>query len=299
MADISTMVVNGTTYNIKDTGARSTANAVTTQEEYDRQEAAGVYDGRDLISILGASSANDCFAKLHARAQAKNAAGIRIGDYVDVTPTVNTVNQGNAMRYRVAGIGHNWQFGDQSCPWAFWFVPDAPIDMTGSTYADNTSYIKWRETADNNGTEEEKRPYLLSKLHEWELTEFLPALPTALQNVLVNHRILMEERYSASGTLTDSNGWSWADAGKVFSLSEMEVYGCPVWGTPGYSVGCDAQLPLFRDSRNRIRSRVLWWLRSVRAGSSSNVCYVNGSGDAHYTSATNTYVRARPCFLVG
>ena len=264
-----------------------------------KEEFSGYYDGRDLKTVLGVSTDADLWSALHTRAQAKNGKLLRIGDYIDVTPTVNTVNKGNSMRMRLAGIGHNWQFGDQSCPWAFWFVPDAPIDMTGSTYADNTSYIKWRETADNNGTAEEKHPYLLSKLHEWELTEFLPALPTALQNVLVNHRIFMEERYSASGTLTDSNGWSWADAGKVFSLSEMEVYGCPVWGTPGYSVGCDAQLPLFRDSRNRIRTRVYWWLRSVRAGSSSYVCSVGSNGVASNHSATYTHIRARPCFLVG
>ena len=299
MADLSTMVVNGTTYNTKDTTARTTANAVTTQEEYDRQVAAGVYDGRDLITILGASSAADCYSKLSARAKAKIAAGIRIGDYMDVTPTKSTINKGAAMRYRVAGIGHNYQFGDTACPWAFWMVPDAPVDMTGNDYAINTSFIYWNTTADNNGTAEEKHPYLCSNLHKWELEEFLPALPTALQNVLINHRILLEERYSASGKLEESGGWSWADAGKVFSLNEMEVYGCPVWGTPGYSVGEAAQLPLFRDSRNRIRSRVNWWLRSVRSGSSSGVCNVSDNGNASNNSATNANVRPRPCFLVG
>lgn len=299
MADLSTEVVNGTTYTLKDTTARATANAVTQQEEYDRQEAAGVYDGRDLISILGASSADDCFAKLHQRAQAKNAAGIRIGDYIDVTPTVSTVNKGAAMRYRVAGIAHNLGFGDQACPWAFWMVPDNPVDMTGSEYAINTSYIYWNTTADNNGTADEKRPYLCSNLHQWELEEFLPALPTALQNVLINHRILFEERYNASGKLEDSTGWSWGDAGKVFSLSEMEVYGCCVWGTKGYSVGESAQLPLFKDSRYRIKSRIGWWLRSVGSGSSSHVCTVTSGGNANNSSATYTWVRPRPCFLIG
>ena len=299
MADLSTMVVNNTTYNLKDTTARTSANAVATQEEFDRQLAAGVYDGRDLISILGASSADDCFAKLHQRAQAKNAAGIRIGDYVDVTPNKSTINKGAAMRYRVAGIAHNLGFGDTACPWAFWMVPDSPIDMTGNDYAINTSYIYWNTTADNNGTEDEKRPYLGSNLHKWELEEFLPALPTALQNVLVNHRILLEERYNASSKLEDSTGWSWADAGKVFSLSEMEVYGCCVWGTPGYSVGEAAQLPLFRDSRYRIKSRVSWWLRSVGSGSSSYVCTVNNVGNAHNHSAASAYIRPRHCFLIG
>ena len=34
-------------------------------------------------------------------------------------------------------------------------------------------------------------------------------------------------------------------------------------------------------------------------GSSSNVCYVNRSGYAHYNSATSAWVRPRPGFLVG
>ena len=34
-------------------------------------------------------------------------------------------------------------------------------------------------------------------------------------------------------------------------------------------------------------------------GSSSNVCYVNSYGNANYDSATSTWVRPRPGFLVG
>ena len=34
-------------------------------------------------------------------------------------------------------------------------------------------------------------------------------------------------------------------------------------------------------------------------GSSSNVCYVHYYGNAYYVSATSTWVRPRPGFLVG
>ena len=112
--------------------------------------------------------------------------------------------------------------------------------------------------------------------------------------------MLLEERYSASGALNDSNSWSWQDIGKVFSLSEMEVYGCPVWGTKGYSVGFDCQFDLFRDAAHRLNgTRCRWWLRSVMGGSSSGVCYVNSYGNAGYASATTVWVRPRPGFLVG
>ena len=86
----------------------------------------------------------------------------------------------------------------------------------------------------------------------------------------------------------------------MFSLSEMEVYGCPVWGTKGYSVGFDCQWDLFRDTAHRINgNRYYWWLRSVMGGSSSGVCYVGSDGNASYYSATGVWVRPRPGFLVG
>ena len=271
------------------------------EEERDRQLLSGVYEGQDLMAVLGTSDFADLCSKLHLLAEGKDAGGIRIGDYMDVTPTTTTVNKGAAMRYRVAGIGHNYQFGDLvACPWAFWMVPDAPVDMTDDSYAaPNSNYIYWNTTEGNNGNIYEKCPYIGSNLHNWELDNFLPALPTALQNVLVNHRILLETRYSPYGALDAATGCSWRYTGKVFSLSEMEVYGCCARGTSAYSVGADAQLPLFRDSRYRLLSNVSWWLRSVASGSSSRVCVVSELGSADSCSPTEGYVRPRSCFLVG
>mgnify|MGYP004592526977 FL=1 len=86
----------------------------------------------------------------------------------------------------------------------------------------------------------------------------------------------------------------------MWSLSEMEVYGCPVWGTPGWSVGFDCQFDLFHDTAHRINgTRYNWWLRSVASGSASGVCCVGNDGDAGYGSATGTWVRPRPGFLFG
>jgi len=80
----------------------------------------------------------------------------------------------------------------------------------------------------------------------------------------------------------------------------MEVYGCPVWGTKGYSVGFDCQFDLFRDTAHRLNgTRYSWWLRSGASGSASDVCYVDDSGGADYNSATSVWVRPRPGFLVG
>ena len=79
----------------------------------------------------------------------------------------------------------------------------------------------------------------------------------------------------------------------------MEVYGCPIWGTKGYGQGMDSQFPIFRETKNRIKGRILWWLRSVSGGSSVHACYVYANGVANYTSPTHTWVRPLPCFLIG
>ena len=80
----------------------------------------------------------------------------------------------------------------------------------------------------------------------------------------------------------------------------MEVYGCPVWGTPGYSVGFDCQFDLFRDTAHRLNgTRYYWWLRSVSGGSSAYVCYVNSYGYATCYDATNDWIRPRVGFLLG
>ena len=52
MADLSKFSIGGTAYNLKDSSARDTANAVTTAEEYDRQHNTNSYAGRSLASVF-------------------------------------------------------------------------------------------------------------------------------------------------------------------------------------------------------------------------------------------------------
>ena len=88
--------------------------------------------------------------------------------------------------------------------------------------------------------------------------------------------------------------------GKIWSPSEMEVYGCPVWGSKGYSVGFDSQFPIFTDTASRIAGpRVVWWLRSVMGGSASYACYVSSHGAASTLAPAVDWVRPLPCFLLG
>ena len=300
MADLSKFSIGGTAYNLKDTSARNSANAVTTAEEYDRQHIINAYGGRSLASVFASEiGSQSIYTWLRNRARNANFAGLRIGDYIDVPITAGANVPAQTVRYRIGAIDQYYQCGDTAKGHHIVMVPRAPVSVTGSK-AVNTSYLQWRDTNDNNGTADEKHPYLCSKLHDWEINDFLPALPSALQSAIMTQRVLLEERYSSSGKLTEASSWSWVDLGKIWSPSEMEVYGCPVWGSKGYSVGFDSQFPIFTDTASRIAGRrVLWWLRSVVGGSSSYACYVTGLGLACYYAPTNDWVRPLPCFLLG
>ncbi len=256
--------------------------------EYDRELENNIYEGRSIAAIpeiaTEVAGYATVWAFLHARAQAGNYAGLRIGDWFDVTLT-----NGTTMRYQIAAFDHYYNCADSPMGHHIFCVP---------TTAWGTA-VQWNTSATNQGTSAEPAPYLVSNLHNWELNTFYPMLPDTLKNVLINHRSLVETRYNASGALNASTGWKWADLGKVFSLSEMEVYGCCVWGTPGYSQGMDSQLPLFRETKNRIKARVGWWLRVASGSSSSYVCDVGNGGNAHSSSASYSSIRPLPCFLIG
>ncbi len=296
MATANTFNVAGTNATIIDQTARTEAGQASAASEYARQMDGDLYAGQSLAALFAGEIASHAspWHWLRARARSNNFTGIRIKDYIDLTLT-----NGNNMRYRVGAIDPYYNCGDTAKGHHFAMVPDAPAVVTGD-YAINGSYLYWNTTNTNQGTADEKHPYLCSNLHAWELNAFYPMLPQNVRDSILPHRVLLEERYSASGTLTDSNSWSWADLGAVWSLSEVEVYGQNVWSKPGYATGFDCQFPIFKQTKDRIMGgRVSWWLRSAMGGSSSGVCYVNSHGYADYTSPTNTWVRPRPCFLVG
>ena len=301
MADVKTLNVNGTNYTMIDQTARDKATRAINNEEYDRQDSIGAFSGRSLASEFAEeiSGKGNVWAWLQSRVKAGNFAGLRIGDYVEVQVSQGANVNSQTIRYQIGAIDPYYQCGDSAKGHHIAMVPRTTVSVRGDK-AVNTSYLPWRSTNDNNGTADVKNPYLCSLLHEWEIEDFLPALPAELQAVLMTQRVLLEERYSASGKLTEPSSWSWQDLGKIWSLSEVEVYGQNVWSKPGYGTGFDCQFPIFKQTKDRINgSRIHWWLRSVSGSSSSYVCYCTYYGYASYYSPTYDRVRPRPCFLVG
>ena len=302
MAQAKILTVGGTPYEMIDETARRNAQTALNNAEFNRLALVGKYGGQSIATILaGEIGSGTVYDALHKRIAAANFAGLRVGDYLDV-PLVSAsgVAGQQSVRFIIAHIDPYLWCDDRGKGHHIAFVASAPIAVS-SSYAGvaNSSYLPWNATNTNQGTADVKNPYLCSQLKGWE-TAFEACLPEGLTKYLLTQRVMLEERYSASGALTDSNNWSWQDIGKVWSLSEMEVYGCPVWGTPGWSVGFDCQFDIFKDTAHRINgTRCGWWLRSVVGSSSSSVCYVNYSGGAYYTSAASAWVRPRPGFLFG
>ena len=302
MANAKTLVVGGQSLNVIDDTARSNAQTALNNAEYNRQGQIGKYGGQNIATILaGEIGSGSVYDALHKRAAAGNFAGLRVGDYIDVPlVSASAVTTQQSARFLLAHIDPYLYCGDNSKGHHIAFVASAPVAVAKSvTGVANDSFLMWNTTNTNQGTADQKCPYPNSNLKAWE-TAFEACLPEGLTKYLLTQRVLLEERYSASGALSDSNSWSWQDIGKVWSPSEMEVYGCPVWGTKGYSVGFDCQFDLFRDTAHRLNgTRCNWWLRSVMGGSSSHVCCVSYDGPAPCSSATHTWVRPRPGFLVG
>ena len=127
-------------------------------------------------------------------------------------------------------------------------------------------------------------------------------LPDWLKSVIIDKRVLLGNRYSTSGVLSDENGWGWVNLGKLWFPAEMEVYGCPVWGSKDYGVGGFIQYPLFMGNMRRLKkrngSRAGWWLLSPHANTTSWCRVYNNAIDAN-ALASNAYIAAPVCFRIG
>lgn len=276
-----------------------------------------IYPGIDLATkfateIAAAPYNGDVWAWIKARIQAVNYTGLHVGDYIPF------VAGGNTIKAEIGGMDTYYQYGDAAVGHHIDFISR---DCWPDTHVLNKVNY-------NNGTGISPHPWLASDLYAWlnslsmqvpNATTANPALvavnysatgvydklPAALKAVIVNKRALLPVRYTAGALLTDDNSWAWADAGKLWIPSEVEVYGCEHWGSRnGYSSGGFQQYPLFATNMKRVKGagnggdRCGWWLLSARGGIPSNFAIVYYGGDANTNAASYTGVRAPLCFRI-
>lgn len=283
MSEISKISSGGVVHEVMDETAREDNLILFQQQNL-------LYKGRDLTKIFAAEIAKftDEWAWIKNRIANANYEGIYIGDYIPVT-----VN-GEVMEAQVAGIDCYYKTTDQSVPHHIDFISRDCFSQT----------VKWNETNDNNGNATSPYPYMVSNLYKFLNETLYGYLPDKLKNQIANKRSLLEQRYSASGKLTDSTSWGWQDMGKLWVPHEFEVFGSIVWGTKGWSEGQAMQYPIFANSYlNRIKGagngggRCPWWLASVGSGNSTSACHVNGYGGAGSWSASTEF-RVPLCFRI-
>ncbi len=277
---------------------------------------------------ISSNYGNDVWAWFKARSQAGNFEGIHLHDYIPFSLSAGTVAgySISAATPNAVVMGLNTYKG----------YGDTPVGNHIDCRFDRAiAKIPFQTVNFNNGGASIKSPYLSSILYAALNGEnnvktdnfgghslganasaggILQLLPTAMQNVLIQKRMLVPTRYSASGALTEDNGWEWKDIGKLFIPFEAEVYDCGgCWGGStandrGFSTGGMTQYPIFANTcnyggrvatTNGTTARVRQWLASARAGSATGVCYVNGAGNANSCNATDTVIFVVPCFRVG
>lgn len=299
MPNATRLNVNGQTLLLADGEARAKADAALEVATLLRAQSIDTFGGRNLATQFSGEILNfeNEWEWLQDRTQRGDFSGLMIGDYLDVTLTT-----GSQMRYRIGAIDPYYGACDSPMGHHIAMIPDEAVSVSGS-YAVNGDHLVWNTSGKNQGTASEKHPYLVSTLHKWETDVFYPMLPLIVRERIKTHRVLLEERYSTAGDQTKATGWSWADLGKIWSPSEVEVYGSTVWGTPGYSYGFECHFPIFAMTKDRIKytgqERADWWLRAPSGSSATAACSAHATGTATTGSVTNTGLRPLPCFLIG
>lgn len=238
-----------------------------------------LYPGRDLTTVFALEIANysDAWAWIKARIKAHNFTGIHVADYIPITMN------GETVKMQVAGIDSYYRTTDQQLSHHIDFISKDCFSQT----------VQWNTTNNNNGDSTSPYPYMVSNLHTFLTTTLYNYLPAAVKAVISNKRMLMEQRYSASGALTDGISWGWQDLGPLWVPTEYEVFGSVIWGTKGWSEGQGLQYPIFANSfLNRIKGagngggRCTWWLASVGSGYSANCVSVISNGHSHLWGAS-------------
>lgn len=283
-------------------------------------------EGENLATKFATEIANysSIYAWLDARKNAGNYEGINIGDYFTFS-----INSGTVAGYsiptqtftaRVIGLNTYKNCGDNIIGNMIYFKTDQVIDTP----------IKWNPTDDNNGSATQQNPWLqsavyaiLNKVNNYRKgyshnlganasnLGIIDLIPIGLKNVLKQKRQLLDQRYSNSGLLTYSTGWTWGDMGLLWLPNEIEVYGTQIRSNLGNGngywnpeAGLSIQFPYFanncgrRISYNSSGSRCYWWLSAPASYHSTTVCIVNGYGYAGDATATNSTVYVPLCFCI-
>ena len=256
--------------------------------------------GQDLSVVLAdkiSASGGTVYSVLHELVVSEDFSDIMVGDYfnVQVKPTYATSD--SSISLVVAHINPYKGVGKTEIASHIALVSAQPLIVNSRyTYVTSGSYLPWNSSNTNNSSDSGRWPYTDSALHEWEAGLGGIDLPSDFTRYIIDRQAYLEKR---SGSSSDSTDNSWTSLGKIWSLSEKEVFGCDVFGTKGYSVGADVQFDLFRSGDALTGGKTPWWLRTVAGGSTTKACYVDSTGAPMTKDVNSADVRPRVAMLFG
>lgn len=266
------------------------------------------YPGVDLTTQFASEIAgySDPWAWIKARIRAGDFSKLHVADYIPVTCT-----NGTKFNARIAGINTYKGYGDTAV--------GNHIDFISASVWPTTFKMNLKNF--NNGLDADHQyPWLSSNgyhflnslagnvpngtgnLPETEAVDYTAGgvyffLPDALKNVIVEKRMYIPKRFSASGIQSEDNAGGWENIGKLWLPSEVEVTGAPIWGCNKYGAMGSVQYPLFANNMNRNIGRNYWWTLSATSGYATSFVVVYGNGVVTNSGASNDY-RGPVCFRV-
>lgn len=232
-----------------------------------------IYRGKSLGSTVTTAQ--------YAAIKAGTFDDLYIGDYW----TIGGVN------YRIAAFDYYLNSGDTNCTTHHAVI--VPDTCLYNAQMHNTSSGGWENGAANTTA----GGYVGSDMYKSNLEQAKTTIKSAFSGHVLKHRIYLTNAV-ANGR---ASGGAWCDS-EVDLMCEQMVYGSGIFSpvSDGSNVPANyrvekSQLPLFQHEPSRICNRNNWWLRDVITAS----CFasVNGSGNATYGSASNSY-GVRPAFCI-
>lgn len=270
--------------------------------------------GRNLLTVLGASSVADVMAKLRVRCNGTgtpNFSGLMLGDYLDI-PSMTIDGTGYTFNssyknLRIVVSGFN----------TFKGVGDTENANNHILFTFRNCVLQKRI----NPTDVNTGGYVSSELRAWlEGTNgdgtgdysgvTTAAFMTGLKNAIGNYLHTIHKAHSIKGT------YNWKSY-TVFLPSEIEVFGTPVWGDEGVYMPAltspvlparatyitPIQFPIYQKSfAYRIKCyngfRAWYWEQTPTAAYSTDFCGVGSNGLANYTIASSASGGVAPAFCV-
>ena len=234
----------------------------------------------------------------------------------DSWSTIKTnVTNNNTSQYNIGDTrcisltGFTGASTDNGCPTGQFKIRLA--NKSTSPNCSNTSYSETAcgfvvEFAENittynmNSSGKNSRGFPASPMYRYLQSDIYNALPSALQSAIKPTRVI-----SGGGT-NDSTTFTTTDV-KLYLLSSVEVWGSTF--NDNVTTSMTSQLEYYSDLevttssysgaiKKLGASNQGWWLRSAISGDTNNFIYVDSSGVAHGTNASNS-TGVAPAFRIG